>query len=118
MDPSHGTFVMDDNNNLLSIEEVREHLKNNQSLRLNAESKVSKLWYLDYYMAKNLYWIQCTNKSQFNTESRYRPAEPDLQYISLIPSGFQKSSNKHLKNNVITLDPANFWRSPETNATQ
>ncbi|WP_448138524.1 transglutaminase-like domain-containing protein [Sphingobacterium siyangense] len=113
MDPSHGTFVMDDNNNLLSIEEVRERLKNNQSLKLNAESKVNKLWYLDYYMAKNLYWIQCTNKSQFNTESRYRPVAPDLQYISLVPSGFDKSSNKYLKNNVITFDPAYFWRSPQ-----
>jgi hypothetical protein len=103
MDPSHGTFVMDDNNNLLSIEEVREHLKNNQSLKLNAETKVSKLWYLDYYMAKNLYWIQCTNKSQFNTESRYRPADPNLQYISLVPSGFDKSNNKYLKHNIIIL---------------
>ncbi|WP_343565717.1 transglutaminase-like domain-containing protein [Sphingobacterium sp.] len=117
MDPSHGTFVMDDSNNLLSIEEVRERLKNNQSLKLNAESKVTKLWYLDYYMAKNLYWIQCTSKSQFNTESRYRPAETDLKYIYLIPSGFDKDSNKYLKNNVITHDPAYFWRSPETNIT-
>ena len=113
MDPSHGTFVMDENNNLLSIEEVREHLKNNHFLKLNDESKVDKLWYLDYYMAKNLYWIQCTNKSQFNTESRYRAVDPDLQYISLIPSGFDKSSNKYLKNNVITHDPAYFWSPPK-----
>ena len=113
MDPSHGTFVMDEKNNLLSIEEVREHLKKNQFLKLNDESKVSKLWYLDYYMAKNLYWIQCTNKSEFNTESRYRPAPHDLQYISLIPGGFDKSSNKYLKNNIITHDPAYFWKSPQ-----
>ncbi|QQT26802.1 transglutaminase-like domain-containing protein [Sphingobacterium spiritivorum] len=113
MDPSHGAFVMDDNNNLLSIEEVREGLKNNQSMKLNAETKVTKIWYLDYYMAKNLYWIQCTNKSQFNTESRYRPADTDLQYISLIPSGFDKDSNKYLKNNFITHNPAYFWKSPE-----
>ncbi|EFK55787.1 transglutaminase-like domain-containing protein [Sphingobacterium spiritivorum] len=118
MDPSHGAFVMDDNNNLLSIEEVREGLKNNQSMKLNAETKVTKLWYLDYYMAKNLYWIQCTNKSQFNTESRYRPADTDLQYISLIPSGFEIDSNKYLKNNVITHNPAYFWRSPETKTMQ
>lgn len=117
MDPSHGTFVMDDKNNLLSIEEVREHLRNNQPLKLNSASKVSKIWYLDSYMAKNLYWIQCTNRSQFNTESRYRPADPALQYISLIPSGWDTSNNKYLKNNVVTHDPAYFWRSPERNAT-
>ncbi|MEZ0006896.1 hypothetical protein ABH942_002274 [Flavobacterium sp. 28YEA47A] len=113
MDPSHGAYVMDENNNLLSIEEVRERLISNQSLKLNTETKVTKIWYLDNYMAKNLYWIQCTNKSQFNTESRYRQADTDLQYISLIPTGFDKDSNKYLKNNAITHDPAYFWKSPE-----
>lgn len=97
MDASHGAYVMDENNNLLSIEEVRERLRNNQSMKLNSETKVTKIWYLDNYMAKNLYWIQCTNKSQFNTESRYRQADADLQYISLIPTGFDKESNKYLK---------------------
>lgn len=113
MDPSHGAYVMDENNTLLSIEEVRERLRNNQSLKLNTETKVTKIWYLDNYMAKNLYWIQCTNKSQFNTESRYRQADTDLQYISLIPTGFDKESNKYLKNNTITHDPAYFWQLPE-----
>lgn len=118
MDASHGAYVMDENNNLLSIEEVRERLRNNQSMKLNSETKVTKIWYLDNYMAKNLYWIQCTNKSQFNTESRYRQADADLQYISLIPTGFDKESNKYLKNNVITHDPAYFWKSPEIKTQQ
>lgn len=118
MDPSHGAYVMDKNNNLLSIEEVRERLINNQSLKLNTETKVTKIWYLDNYMAKNLYWIQCTNKSQFNTESRYRQADTDLQYISLIPTGFEKDSNKYLKNNAITHDPAYFWQIPEAKKLQ
>lgn len=118
MDASHGAYVMDENNNLLSIEEVRERLRNNQSMKLNSETKVTKIWYLDNYMAKNLYWIQCTNKSQFNTESRYRQADADLQYISLIPTGFDKESNKYLKNNVITHDPAYFWKLPEIKTQQ
>lgn len=118
MDPSHGAYVMDENNTLLSIEEVRERLRNNQSLKLNTETKVTKIWYLDNYMAKNLYWIQCTNKSQFNTESRYRQADADLQYISLIPTGFDKDSNKYLKNNAITHDPAYFWQLPEEKKLQ
>lgn len=118
MDPSHGAYVMDENNTLLSIEEVRERLRNNQSLKLNTETKVTKIWYLDNYMAKNLYWIQCANKSQFNTESRYRQADTDLQYISLIPTGFDKDSNKYLKNNAITHDASYFWQLPEEKKLQ
>ncbi len=80
-------------------------------MQLNKEAAQTKDWYLDYYMAKNLYWIQCTNKSQFNTESRYRAADATLQYISLLPPGF--SDNKYLNNNVITHDPAYFWQIPD-----
>lgn len=111
MDAAHGIYVMDEHNNLLSIEEVRARLKNNQPMKLNKETERTKDWYLDYYMAKNLYWIQCTNKSQFNTESRYRAADKDLQYISLTPAGWSED-NRYLKNNVITHDPAYFWQSP------
>lgn len=112
MDASHGIYVMDENNNMLSIEEVRERIKNNLPLKLNKETVRTKEWYLDYYMAKNLYWIQCTNISKFNTESRYRANEKDLQYISLVPSGFDETQNNYLKGNTITQDPAYFWQLP------
>jgi hypothetical protein len=112
MDASHGIYVMDENNNMLSIEEVRARLKSNQPLQLNKETERTKDWYLDYYMAKNLYWIQCTNQSRFNTESRYRSADKDLQYISLIPTGYDEH-NRYLKGNTITHDPAYFWQLPE-----
>ena len=111
MDPSHGIYVTDDKGTLLSIEEVRERLKNNQPLKLNKETERTKEWYLDYYMAKNLYWIQCTNKSQFNTESRYRNNDKDLQYISLTPSGYEED-NRYLKGNIITHNPDYFWQLP------
>ncbi|MCY1222291.1 hypothetical protein D9M72_343800 [compost metagenome] len=111
MDPSHGIYVTDDKGTLLSIEEVRERLKNNQPLKLNKETERTKEWYLDYYMAKNLYWIQCTNKSQFNTESRYRNNDKDLQYISLTPSGYEED-NRYLKGNTITHNPDYFWKAP------
>ena len=97
---------------MLSIGEVRDRLKNNLPLKLNKETVRTKEWYLDYYMAKNLYWIQCTNISKFNTESRYRTAEKDLQYISLVPSGFDEAQNNYLKGNIITNDPAYFWQLP------
>lgn len=111
MDPSHGIYVTDHNNNILSIQEVRERLKNNQPLKLNKETGRTKEWYLDYYMAKNLYWIQCTNRSQFNTESRYRNNDKELRYISLTPLGYE-DDNRYLKGNIITHNPDYFWQPP------
>lgn len=112
MDASHGIYVTDENNSMLSIEEVRARLINNQTMKLNKEAKVVKDWYLDYYMAKNLYWIQCTNHSRFNNESRYRPQDNDLEFISLVPSGFDETQNRYLKGNVATNDPVLFWLKP------
>jgi hypothetical protein len=111
MDPSHGIYVTDENNNMLSISEVRERLKNNKPLALNKETKQTKEWYLDYYMAKNLYWFNCTNVSKFNTESRYRNTDKDLLYIALIPVGYD--DNRNLKGRIITNDPDYFWQIPE-----
>ena len=111
MDPSHGIYVTDENNNMLSISEVRERLINDKPLKLNEETSRKKEWYLDYYMAKNLYWLQCTNVSRFNTESRYRDPDKDVQYIALIPIGYGED-NKYLKNNIITHDSDYFWQLP------
>ncbi|NDV83094.1 transglutaminase domain-containing protein [Bacteroides sp. 51] len=112
MDPSHGIYITDENGNLLSISEVRNRLRNNQPLAVNKETSKTKEWYLDYYMAKNLYWIQCTNVSRFNTESRYRSQDKDLLYISLLPMGYGEE-NPYLKGNIVTHDPDYFWQVPE-----
>lgn len=110
MDASHGIYVTDENNNLLSISEVRDRLKNGKPLKLNKEATQTKAWYLDYYMAKNLYWLQCPTVFRFNTESRYR--DDDLQYISLVPVGYGEG-NPYLKGNVITHNPDYFWQIPK-----
>ena len=112
MDPSHGIYVTDEEGNLLSISEVRSRLINNQPLAVNKETSKTKEWYLENYMAKNLYWIQCTNVSRFNTESRYRSAAKDLLYIALTPMGYGEG-NQHLEDNVITHDPDYFWEISE-----
>jgi len=110
MDPSHGIYVMDENNNMLSISEVRERLINDKPLKLNEETSKTKEWYLDYYMAKNLYWMNCANVSRFNTESRYRSRDKDLKYVSLIPLGYEEEGWE-----LTTHDPDYFWQIPETN---
>lgn len=111
MDPSHGIYVTDDNNNLLSISEVRERLINDEPLLLNKETSQNKEWYLDYYMAKNLYWLECNIVSRFNAESRYRNRAEDLQYVALTPIGFDEE-NRHIKGDIITHDDDYFWQTP------
>ncbi|MDR2652480.1 MAG: transglutaminase domain-containing protein, partial [Prevotellaceae bacterium] len=96
MDPTFNAYVKDENNNLLSIEEVRERLINDKPLFLNQDANwnnqtpETKEKYLDSYMAKNLYWLQCPTVSKFNPESRYR--NNDNSYISLMPLDYAHSS--------------------------
>ena len=111
MDPSQNAYIKDENGNLLSIEEVRERMIDGRPLVLNEDAnyhkeKTSKEWYLDYYMAKNLYWFNCVVNTQFNTESRYRWT--GQTYVSLCPVGFTPS--KRHSTQVITNDAVYFWR--------
>ena len=111
MDASFNAYLKDENGNLLSIEEVRERMIDGRPLVLNEEAryhkeKMTKEWYLDYYMAKNLYWFSCVVNTQFNTESRYRWTKQT--YVSLCPVGFIPC--KRHRDNVTTNDAVYFWR--------
>jgi hypothetical protein len=114
IDPTMDAWVMDENGTMLSIAEVRERLINDQPLVLcetanwNHESQQTKEYYLDYYMAKNLYYFVCKKYNRFNPESDYRPnpAEEDMR---LIPVGFVNDNWKC----DTTNDPNVFWAKPE-----
>ena len=114
IDPTMDAWVMDENGTMLSIAEVRERLINDQPLVLcetanwNHENQQTKDYYLDYYMAKNLYYFVCKKYSRFNPESDYRPnpAEEDMR---LIPVGFVNDNWKC----DTTNDPNVFWAKPE-----
>ena len=114
IDPTMDAWVMDENGTMLSIAEVRERLINDQPLVLcetanwNHESQQTKEYYLDYYMAKNLYYFVCKKYNRFNPESDYRPnpAEEDMR---LIPVGFVNDNWKC----DTTTDPNVFWAKPE-----
>ena len=114
IDPTMDAWVMDENGTMLSISEVRERLVNGQPLVLcetanwNHESKQNKEYYLDYYMAKNLYYFVCKKYSRFNPESDYRP-NPAEEDIRLIPVGFVNNNWKC----DTTTDPDFFWAKPE-----
>jgi tetratricopeptide (TPR) repeat protein len=114
MDPTFNAYVMDDKGNYLSIAEVRERLvKNlpvviNEDANWNNENKQTKEMYLDSYMAKNLYWLQCPAQSFFNIETPYRNST--AKYISLLTPDYSINERER---DFITNDHEYFWQAPK-----
>jgi len=130
-DPTFDAYVMNEKGQLLGLAEVRDRLINNKPLILNPEANwnrkasQTKENYLDYYMAKNLYRLQCPVSSEYDTES-FKDGKT-VTYLELLPlDGLvqtpQKSENKDLKSsqrtknshvNYKTNNPNLFWTKPE-----
>jgi hypothetical protein len=116
MDPTFNAYVKDENGNLLSIAEVRERLISgkptvlNEDANWNNEKPQTKEEYLDIYMTKNLYWLECMQVSKFNPESRYR--NTDNTRIALLPLGYERSDIINNNKIVIVHDPEYFWQQP------
>lgn len=109
-DPTFAAFVSDENGVPLHPGEVRERLIANQPLMLNEDanwnhkSPQTKENYIDYYMAKNLYYITAI------TDNRHAPEGTNQRstYVTLSPidSNFAGSQ-------IITTDYDTFWQAPE-----
>ncbi len=127
IDPTFDAYVMDENGNLLGIQEVRERLINNKPLVLNADANrnkeelESKEYYLEYYMAKNLYRLQTPLVSEYNTETWNKGKE--VAYVELLPlDGLEQTPQKNEITNQTTgvkftyyktNNPNLFWTKPE-----
>ena len=123
MDPTFNAYVTDTKGNLLSIEEVRAKLYIdkltdlvlNEDANWNNKNKQTREYYLGYYMSKNLYWLQCSAKSEWDIETR-KPNKEAIDYINLYPKGYNtiKSPKKVLRSNVYyaTNNPQIFWQAP------
>jgi Transglutaminase-like superfamily len=126
MDPTNDAYVMDEKGLLLSIEEVRERIINDKPLLLNPtanwNNKISKTKeeYLYNYMAKNLYMLECSAKSEYDAETL--EDKKTIEYITLVPLEYynQKREATEEKNNRFntlfrkyqTNDSNNFWKAP------
>lgn len=114
VDPTFNAYVTDENGTMLSIAEVRERIRDGRSYFLNAEAnwngqnKQTKEEYLDRYMAKNLYYLVCQDKSMFNAETFYE-GRPKLFFIALAPQGATPARGQC---HYVVTDDAWFWRSP------
>jgi hypothetical protein len=123
IDPTFDAYVMNEKGELLSIEEVRERLISDKTLILNPDanwnnqSAQKKEEYLESYMAKNLYILECPASSEYNMETSSEGKT--YNYIRLLPLDYfeqepQKVEEKGEKTNSIwirykTNNPNLFW---------
>lgn len=125
IDPTNNAYVMNENGELLSIEEVRERIINNQPMILNPDanwnnkSSTTKQDYLYNYMAKNLYRLQCPLVSEYDTETWKEGKK--ITYVELLPlDAFQQKPDKSESRNTTTgptftylktNNPNSFWQT-------
>jgi hypothetical protein len=125
IDPTNNAYVMNEQGELLSIEEVRERLINNKPLILNPDanwnnkSTTSKKYYLYNYMAKNLYRLQCPLISEFDTETWKQGKK--IAFVELLPlDAYQQKPDKkeHTSEKTGTTftylktnNPNSFWQT-------
>ena len=128
IDPTFDTYVMNEKGELLSIEEVRLRIIDNIPLIIspdanwNHKSSETKEHYLFYYMAKNLYRLECPVNSAYDIETNAEGK--NIEYIRLLPMDYFKQptkttwTNKNAKTAYTyyyTNNPAYFWQVPENN---
>lgn len=127
IDPTFDSYVMDENGNLLGIQEVRERLVKGLPLVLNADANwnrtviQTKEYYLQTYMAKNLYRLETPLLSQYDTETWKSGKE--VTYVELLPLDglVQSPQKKELTNQKTgvrfvyykTNNPDLFWTTPK-----
>lgn len=126
IDPTFDAYVMNEQGELLSIEEVRDRIINKKPLILNPDanwnhkSSQTKEHYLYYYMSKNLYKLECNINSEYDMETK----APNKTIISvdLLPLDYYKQKpdkTEHVsKSTGITYityntnNPSLFWQTP------
>jgi len=126
IDPTFDAYVMNEKGELLGLAEVRERLINGKTLILNPDanwnrkSSQTKEYYLENYMAKNLYRLRTPLVSEYDTETWGNVKE--ITYVELLPlDGIEQLPQKKEKTDektgikftsYITNNPNLFWTEP------
>lgn len=114
IDPTNNAWVMDEQGNLQSVQEVRARLRSglpvqvNEEANWNNEKKTTTEDYLYEYMAKNLFYLEGWTRYGFNTESDH---ENLINYIFLQPTGCD--SGQRNPRNYSVNDDRYFWQAPQ-----
>ncbi|PHI18553.1 hypothetical protein CEQ90_17395 [Lewinellaceae bacterium SD302] len=127
LDPSHDAYVMNERGELLGFAEVRQRLIDgaplilNPSANWNRQSSTLKEYYLEIYMAKNLYRFSTPLRSEYNLETN-APGKTRA-YVELLPlDAFQQSPKVErtvAKSSGVTFvtyktnNPDHFWAAPK-----
>ncbi len=127
IDPTFDAYVMNENGELLGLDEVRDRIIRDKPLILNPEAnwnrRVSQTreHYLQTYMAKNLYRLECPVHSQYDMETKAQGKTID--YVQLLPLDYFKQtpdkteqSNEQSGTTLTTYktnNPELFWAKPE-----
>ena len=108
IDPTNEAYVMDDNQQMLSIFEVRERIIQDQPIVLNAEAnwnnqyQVRKEYYLDEYMAKNLFYLSYILHSSYGADSR--TSGNTIEFLRLEPLEVEQGKDVRMNQfNKFTL---------------
>ena len=123
IDPTNNAYVMNEKGEMLSIQEVRERLIENKTLIINPDANwnnktsQTKEEYLQNYMAKNLYMLECPASSEYNMETSSEGKT--YNYIRLLPLDYHEQKpdieeEKRTRQNTTwntykTNNPKVFW---------
>ena len=116
IDPTFDAYVMNENGEFLGIAEVRERLIKGKTLILNPEANRNRMesqtkeFYLENYMAKNLYRLECPVSSEYDAET-YKQGKT-VTYLQLLPVDGQEQI-REMDKTFITNNPDCFWAKPE-----
>lgn len=115
MDPMKLAYFMDENRIPLSISELREYLKDGETILLNSDANYNGTQFNrdDYlnYLAKNLYRFSCSVESKFGNYGIFHLTGVTRNYVHLDPGGEQQEGLA-LGNNSFTSNPDYFWPRP------
>jgi hypothetical protein len=120
IDPTFNAYVMNEKGEMLSIEEVRECIITDKTLILNPDANwnnqnpQTKENYLENYMAKNLYMLECPAISEYNMETFQQ--EKNISYIKLLPLDYENQKpDKEESDGKLTVyktnNPKAFWEN-------
>lgn len=115
MDPTFQAYFMDSSGTILSLQEIRDYLRNGKALKLNKEINWNgqPLDPADHirYMTKNVYQFQCSLASEFDSDSKYE----SRAFAYLVPCAESKDPKKvkwQVGNQFYTTNPNCFWAKP------
>ena len=114
IDPSFNAWVTDKKGNMLSIQEVRECLRNGTPVEVNKQAnwnnreKETTENYLYNYMAKNLYYVIVSLNQEFGLEDSAISNKP--HDVKLLPPGY--TPDRDSRDGLTTCDDQWFWQAP------